>query len=85
MILELENLSVDPIKWEIDCLDHGNPEAHGAFSLNITSGTLSCEEKIEIKALFNPVGEGIFTQKIPVYVNGDRTKPFSELFMKGEG
>jgi hypothetical protein len=61
MILELENLSVDPIKWEIDCLDRGNPEAHNAFSLNIHKGTLRCEEKIEIKALFNPICEGIFT------------------------
>lgn len=83
--LKITNLGVRSITWEINCDDHGSEESSNSFSVSRTKGKLDYRDVIVIDAQFNPYKEGEFSQKIPVYVNGNYDKPCVEIFLKGIG
>ena len=80
--ITISNPDHNPITWAVD---RDLLERSKVFSMNPTEGRLEPGTTSTVRVTFNPMEPLEYGIKIPLFIDGDKTKPYLMIELKGEG
>jgi hypothetical protein len=80
--ITISNPDHNPITWSIDrdILDKSK-----VYQMNPTEGRLEPGTTSTVRVTFNPLEPLEYITKVPLYIDGDKTKPYLMIEFRGEG
>jgi len=82
MDIQISNPDLNPIVWSInkEILDRSK-----VFTMNPTEGRLEPQTNATVRITFNPLEAKEYVEKVPLFLDGDKSKPYLWLEFRGEG
>lgn len=80
--ITISNPDVTAISWAVD---RDALEKSKVFSMNPLDGRLDPGASSSVRVTFNPLEPLEYVAKVPVYVDGDKTKAYLMIEFRGEG
>lgn len=80
--IQISNPDHSAINWSIDreALDDSK-----VFQMNPTEGSLEPQAKSTVRVTFNPLEPIEYVCRVPLYLDGDKSKPYLMIEFRGEG
>jgi hypothetical protein len=80
--ITISNPDVSPITWAVD---RDTLEKSKVFSMNPVEGKLDPGAQSSVRVTFNPMEPLEYVTKVPIYIDGDKSKAYLMIEFRGEG
>lgn len=85
MDVTLTNAEDDPLTWETDTSSLHRGHVEGVYRLDPSSGSLQPGERATVRVSFLPGDSREYNAIVPLYLDGDKSRPYVELQLSGVG